>query len=81
MCFATVMCGNSLRLNEWEVDTMSECLEKCKETDGCEYFNFYADGDKHVCDGLANCAVYYPDSCSFCNVGRKTCNGEIIMLL
>jgi len=77
ICFAPGECTNSLQLESWEVETLSDCLVKCNETRDCEFFNYYIPiGGKNNCVSLANCANYSPGSCADCNVGKRSCHGE-----
>jgi len=60
------------------VDTLTECLLKCEEALDCEFFNYSVDGgEKNSCDGLANCEMYSSDSCTDCNVGKRSCKGKL----
>jgi len=79
ICFAPGECAGSLSLDSWDVSTITDCLQKCSENLACEFFNYYVTGgEKNRCVGLANCNFYSPDSCTNCNVGKRTCYGERI---
>jgi len=77
LCFAFGECALSSSFIFWEVNTISECLSKCKETIDCEFFNYYETGGaKNSCNGLANCGFYSSDTCIDCYVGKKSCSGK-----
>ncbi len=58
-----------------------ECLELCRDLDGCEYFTHFGEGgggggeSENLCLGLANCREFSPLSCAECYSGEDACDG------
>jgi len=70
VCFASGECANSPKQYSWEANTIYDCLLKCQEVPDCEFFS------DHETGGALTIDSYSPDSCTDCNVGRRTCKSE-----
>jgi len=81
-CFAHGQCITSLVLDTVEASDAIQCLKKCQEYEGCQYFNFYYDSNpvlpsnRRSCELLANCIEISEEICDSCNTGKKSCSGK-----
>ena len=61
-------------VGNWDTSDAQECLEECRDLDGCEYFTQF-DQDA-ACVGFADCVTLSEGTCDECYTGSVSCPGK-----
>ncbi len=71
-CNADGQCINSTLLKILTASNSTECLDDCKDYDGCNWFSYQPQGK--LCELFANCNEISVDDCLDCVTGEVTCD-------
>ncbi len=78
-CFVDGECTQSLFVGQYSAVDAQECLDICKDHEGCQYFTYFGQDD--TCVNFANCEVLDDKDCEECYSGNRTCSGIFALLL
>ena len=73
VCYELGECLNSNLIDVTLVNTTAQCLEDCKNTEGCQWFTYkYPVYRQAFCEHFETCNLW-SDNCDNCTVGHVTC--------
>ena len=73
VCYENGECLNSNLIDVTYVNTTVQCLEDCKNTEGCQWFTYkFPPYRQPFCEHFESCNVWSTD-CTNCTVGHVTC--------